>query len=390
MRIAQRYLALEIYRFSAVVLLALVGLFTFFAFIGELDSVGVRLALLDLLYLQLLALPAQVYELLPIAVLIGAILALAGLAQRQELVILRVSGVSGMQLLRMLWTLALPIMLIAYALSEVIMPTTEIQSGEATLRLLGRVGSGRMHSGYWFKESDAAGHDRIINIGSLRFGGSVADVTLYEFGDEQKLLRFSQSPQGRFADGRLTLDAVEETTITLHAASDLGDAQIPVAPMTRVARLAQRTLDTTLTPERLMARVLTPERMAIPDLLDDIDYLKSNGLQTGRQVVALWRKLAYPFLLPVMLTIAAPIAFLQTRRGGVGNKVFLGIVLGVGFYILNQLMLNLGLLGHWPPWVTALAPNLLALALALTALLLMEHKHSVHRFVQDRLNRPGF
>jgi len=385
MRIARRYLAFEIYRASAVMLLALVGLFTFFAFVAELDSVGVRLSLLDLLTLQVLALPTQVYELLPIALLIGAILALAGLAQRHELVILRVSGVSGVKLLGMLWVITLPIMLIAYALSEAVMPTTEIQSSEATLNLLGKAGGGRMHSGYWFKETDAAGHDRILNIGSLRFGGHVADVTLYEFGPGQELLRFSQSPQGRLADGQLILDRVVQTRITLHAASDLGDAQIPSAPMTRLERLAQRTLPTSLTPERLIARILTPERMAIADLLDYIHYLQNNHLQTGRQVVALWRKLAYPFLLPVMMTIAAPIAFMQTRRGGVGNKVFLGIVLGVGFYMLNQLMLNMGMLGHWMPWVTALAPNLLALALALGALLWMEHQHGAHRFVQDKL-----
>jgi len=387
MRIARRYLALEIYRASTVILLALVGLFTFFAFIGELDSVGIRLSLLNLLYLQVLALPTQVYELLPIALLIGAILALAGLAQRHELVILRVSGVSGMKLLGMLWIITLPIMLIAYALSEVVMPTTEMQSSEATLNLLGKAGGGRMHSGYWFKEVDDAGHDRIINIGSLGFGGSVADITLYEFGPGQELLRFSQSPQGRFADGQLILDQLVETAVTLHAASDLADGQIPSAPMTRLERVAQRTLATTLTPERLIARILTPERMAIPDLLDYIQYLDSNHLQTERQVVALWRKLAYPFLLPVMMTIAAPIAFMQTRRGGVGNKVFLGILLGVGFYMLNQLMLNVGLLSHWMPWVTALTPNLIALALALGALWWMENQHGVRRRVRDKL--PG-
>jgi len=385
MSTARRYLALEIYRASTVVLLALTGLFTFFALIGELDSVGVRLSFANLLYLQALALPTQVYELLPIAVLIGAILALAGLAQRHELVILRVSGVSGMKLLGMLWVVALPIMLIAYVLSEIVMPATEMQSSEASLNLLGRAGGGRMHSGYWFREVDGEGNERIINIGSLRFGGNVADITLYEFGPGQTLQRFSQSPQGRFVDGNLILDAVRETRIALLAASDLMDGQAPRAPITQMQHVTQRALSTTLTPERLIARILTPERMAIPDLLDYIDYLDSNQLQAERQVVALWRKLAYPFLLPVMMTIAAPIAFMQTRRGGVGNKVFIGILLGVGFYMMNQLMLNMGMLGHWLPWVTALAPNLIALALALGAVLWMERQHGIHRFVQDKL-----
>src|SRR3546814_3323309 len=87
---ARRYLAREIYRSSAVVLMALIGLFTFFALIEELDSVGTKFTLLNLFYMQALALPTRLYDLLPIGLLIGAILALAGLAQRNELVILRV------------------------------------------------------------------------------------------------------------------------------------------------------------------------------------------------------------------------------------------------------------------------------------------------------------
>ncbi|MFA7624009.1 MAG: LptF/LptG family permease, partial [Pusillimonas sp.] len=110
-------------------------------------------------------------------------------------------------------------------------------------------------------------------------------------------------------------------------------------------------------------------------------YLEANNLQTGREVVALWRKLAYPFTLLVMITIAAPVGFMQTRRGGVGSKVFAGILLGVGFFMINQLALNVGMLGKWAPWVTALVPNIGALLLALGALVLMENQHNVRRFL---------
>ncbi len=125
--------------------------------------------------------------------------------------------------------------------------------------------------------------------------------------------------------------------------------------------------------------------MSILDLSDYIGYLRENNLQTDRQVVALWRKVAYPFTLFVMMTIAAPIAFMQTRRGGVGSKVFIGILLGVGFFMANQLALNVGMLSKWAPWVTALVPNVAALGAALSALLLMENQHGVRRFVQNRL-----
>ena len=385
MRTTRRYLAKEIYRSSSVVLVALLGLFTFFALIEELDKVGSQFTLLNLFYLQALALPTYLYDLLPIGVLIGSVLALAGLAQRNELVILRVSGVSGLKLLGMLWLVTVPWVVGAFILSEVITPAAELKASDASLRLLGRAEGGRLSSGYWFKETDAQGGTRIINISRLSADGSVSEITLYEFRAGQELTAMSQAASGRFSDGSLRLNDVTQTLIDGASISALANAQTPAEPLTRLEHLPERVLDTTLTPERLIARVLTPERMSILYLTDYIRYLDDNNLQTERQVVALWRKVAYPFTLFVMMTIAAPIAFMQTRRGGVGSKVFIGILLGVGFFMLNQLALNVGMLSHWAPWVTALVPNLGALILAFGALLLMENQHGVRRFIQTRV-----
>jgi lipopolysaccharide export system permease protein len=379
MRTARRYLASEIYRSSIVVLIALVGLFTFFALIEDLDSVGTQFTLLNLFYMQALALPTRLYELLPIGLLIGAILALAGLAQRNELVILRVSGVSGIALLKMLWVLTIPMVVAAFLLSEIVTPAAEVKSSEVSLTLLGRAGGGRMNSGYWFKEADGDGSTRIINIAQLKANGDVAGVALYEFNPGQELTRLSQAETGTFKDSTLTLSNVVQTSVAAKAVSALTTLESNDQTLTQVETIPTRVLETTLTPERLFARILTPERMSISDLTDYIDYLESNHLQTDRQTVALWRKIAYPFTLLVMITIAAPIGFMQTRRGGVGTKVFVGILLGVGFFMLNQLALNIGMLGQWEPWVTALIPNLAALGIALLALLLMENQHNVRK-----------
>lgn len=383
MRTARRYIALEIYRSSAVVLLALIGLFTFFALIEELDNVGSKFTLLNLFYMETLAIPTRLYDLLPIGLLIGAILALASLAHRNELVILRVSGVSGIRLLVTLWISTIPLVLGAFLISEVVTPIAEIKSSEASLILLGRSDGSRLNSGYWFKEGDANTGTRIININRLLSGGGVAGVTLYEFDSEHELQAFSQAKEGRFENGKLILTEITQTSINENAVSALEDTTAPSAALTHLSSLETRTLSTTLTPGRLIARVLTPERMSVFTLLDYIAYLKNNNLQTDRQVVALWRKFAYPFTLLVMITIAAPISFMQTRRGGVGGKVFVGILLGVGFFMLNQLALNVGMLSKWAPWVTALVPNLSAWALALLALLLMENQHNVRRFRQS-------
>src|SRR5690554_5983854 len=237
MRTARRYLAREIYRSCAVVLLALVGLFTFFALIEELDNVGSKFTLLNLFYLQALQLPARLYELLPIGLLIGAILALASLAQRNELVILRVSGVSGIKLLAMLWIITVPWMIGAFVLSEIVTPAAEIKNSEASLSLLGRAGGGRLNSGYWFKEEGSSGGNRIINIAELKASGGVSDVTVYEFRQDQELARLSRAKEGYFDDGQLVLTDVDETHIDDNALMALADAQAPATPLTHMQQV---------------------------------------------------------------------------------------------------------------------------------------------------------
>lgn len=379
MRTARRYIASEIYRSSAVVLLALLGLFTFFAMIEELDKVGTRFTLLNLFYVQALELPTRLYDLLPIGLLIGAILALAGLAQRNELVILRVSGVSGISLMLMLWVVTLPLVAGAFLLSEYITPAAETKASEQSMVLLGRSSGGRLDSGYWFKENSPTGGIRIINISQLHGNGRVSDITLYDFLDDETLSAVTQAPSGQFNNDTLVLENLTQTTFDAQAIQALKNAQAPLDPLVQLAHLDQHEISTSLTAERLIARVLTPERMSILDLVDYIDYLDSNKLQTKRQVVALWRKVAYPFTLLVMITIATPIALMQTRHGGVSTKVFTGILLGVGFFMINQLALNVAMLSDLPAWVTAIMPNVIAMLLAILALLHMENRHHLRR-----------
>ncbi len=377
MQTARRYLAREIYRSTSVVLIALLGLFTFFTLVDELDTVNARFPLSALFYLQGLSLPTRLYDLLPIGLLIGAILALSGLAQRNELVILRVSGVSGMGLLRMLWTVSIPIILGALVLSEFLTPLAEIKSSEVNLLMRGRVEGGRLASGYWFKEPTPNGGTRVINVGKLLASGNVENLAIYEFPDGLTLSVMSQAKSGKFVKGKLEMQDVIETHIDPNIKSVLADAKVTGKPAATVKQLPQQTIDTTLSSERLVARILTPERMSLAALQDYIDYLDRNQLQADRQIVAVWRKMAYPFTLLVMLTIAAPISFMQTRRGGVGAKVFLGILLGTGFFMINQLALYVSLLFNWPPVVTALLPNVGAMILALTAIFFMENRNAI-------------
>lgn len=374
MSTARNYLAREIYRSTVVVLLALLGLFSFFTLVDQLDAVNDRFPLSALFYIEMLALPTRLYDLLPIGLLIGAIVALAGLAQRNELVILRVSGVGAIRLLSMLWLIALPVIALAVILSEFVTPAAEIKYTEANMVLRGKVEGGRLISGYWFKEQMDNGRARVINVGRLLSSGEVADLHIYEIDQSLALTRQTQAKRGFFENNQLVLVGVTDTLIPSGATDALADRRRPTEPLVTLLSQERRTLKTSLTPGRVAAKIATPERMSLVALWDYIGYLQSNQLDADRQIVAVWRKLAYPFTLIVMLTIAAPIAYMQSRRGGVGAKMFIGILIGTTFFMVSQLTLNVGTLYRWPPIITALLPNILVFFAAFTAVLLMERQ----------------
>ena len=384
MRTARRYLASEIYRTTTAVLLVLLGLFTFFELIDALDDLSEKFSFLSMLYMQALQLPTRLYDLLPIGLLIGAVISLASLAQRNELVILRVSGVSSKRLLAMLWVITIPVMVFAALLSEVITPLAEVKTSEISLSLLGK-SSNRMNSGYWFREPESENHYRIINIQKLNSETEVENVRVLIYNIKtNQFSRMLQAAKGTLNEGKLILPNTLEVKSLIDIEKTLSNPDMPLENVSKRVHHKEVVLTTSLSNDRLIATELQPDRMSTVALLDYIDYLDTNHLQTNRHIVALWRKGSYPFTLLVMITLAAPIGFVQIRKGGVGAKIFLGILIGIVFFMINQLALNVGMLNNLPPWLTAVLPNISALLLAFAALFLMELRAKPKQFIHAK------
>ena len=110
--------------------------------------------------------------------------------------------------------------------------------------------------------------------------------------------------------------------------------------------------------------MVSPERMALGSLHQYVRHLEENKQRAGRYGVAFWKKIIYPFAALVMMWLALPFALGNQRSGNVSARVMTGVMLGIGFYLLNGLFSNLGVINSWPPLVSAAAPSVMFLALA--------------------------
>ncbi|NTZ86021.1 LPS export ABC transporter permease LptG [Burkholderia metallica] len=376
MRLYEKYFARQIYITFIFILFAFSGLFFFFDLISELNSVGHGNYKFGYAVLRVaLQTPSRFYEIIPVAALISAIYVFAQMAANSEFTIFRVSGLATNQALRSLLKIGVPLVIVTYLIGEFVGPYADQLSERVRLQALGASVSSNFQSGVWVKDTLAARESgeqvtRFVNVGSLSPDSTISNVRIYEFDSKFQLQNVRIAQTGRYEPpGHWLLKGVTETELTpiKPVSGEPADALNPVYRSQQVS-LPEYRLRSDLTPQILSVLLVSPERMSIINLFRYIQHLRENQQDTQRYDIALWRKLLYPFAVFVMLVLSLPFAYLHTRAGVVGVKVFGGIMLGMSFQLLNTLFSHIGTLNTWPAPLTAATPGLIYLALGLFAL----------------------
>ncbi|RKP44828.1 LPS export ABC transporter permease LptG [Trinickia fusca] len=376
MRIYEKYFARQVYFAFVFVLFAFSGLFFFFDLINELNTVGHGNYKFGYAVLRVaLQTPSRFYEIIPVAALISAIYVFAQMAANSEYTIFRVSGLSTGQALRSLLKIGIPLVIVTYFIGEVVGPYSDQLSERVRLEALGSSVSTNFASGVWVKDTLQADNNgqsvtRFVNVGKLMPDATISNVRIYEFDSKFGLRNVRIAESGRYeGSGHWLLTGVTDTALTSLAppSAKPADALNPVYRSTQTM-LAQYSLRSELTPQILSVLLVAPDRMSMFSLFRYIQHLTENHQDTQRYDIALWKKLLYPFAVLVMLVLSLPFAYLHTRAGVVGVKVFGGIMLGMSFQLFNTLFSHIGMLNTWPAPMTAALPGLLYLALGLFGL----------------------
>ncbi|QTN28737.1 LPS export ABC transporter permease LptG [Rhodoferax sp. AJA081-3] len=360
MKTIRRLLYGEVILAFLLVTLGFVALFYFFDFVEELQAVGKYRSTgytvaQALLYVALL-LPSHLYELLPITVLIGTIFVMARLAQSSEFTILRTSGLGPWRALRALLVLGLGFVVLTFAVGDYVAPMADKTAQLLKSRYQGKVTVGK--TGAWLKERQAYSH-YAVNVGALAPDGSMRDVRIFEFDNQGILVSMTEGQTARFGrDDSWLLANAEHTEFT--------NADTNASKVDRKALESFR-WPTQISGEMVATAVLRPERMGTLDLFHYMRHLDANGQAAQKYEIQFWKKVFYPLSCLVMVVLALPFAYLHFRSGSVATYVFGGVMAGISFVLLNNVLGDLGALRGWWPWITAALPGLIYSILSLTA-----------------------
>lgn len=333
--------------------LVLVGLDTFIEFSGQIGNIGRNGYTLGaaIAYIAL-TVPRRCYEYFVFAALIGSLLGVGALAGSGEVTALRASGMSKLRICLSAAATVLVLMIGVFVLGETAAPLGEQRAQNIQLQVHARNLGMTERSGLWAKDGNTminakASLARVVNGHP---SVELADVRVFGFNDAGELISFQRAKTATEQGGEWLMHDVRSTAIS------------PQGAHSTLAK--QLSWKSGLDPQVLELSVVHPEYLSLRDLQRNIDYLESNQQNPGAYANAFWTRALYPLNTLVLVLCALPFAFGALRSGGLGRRLFVGLLLAIAWYFLQRAMIGLGTVFGVPPLAANIAPALLLIVAA--------------------------
>ena len=355
MRIIRRFLFGQILSASAMVCAAFLLLFGFFDLVDELGSLKTGYGISQALAYVLALMPDHLYDLLPIGVLIGCVLVLSRLALNSEFTIMRTSGLGPVRMLATLLGIGALFTVLTMSLGDYIAP--------ASNRLADRIKGEQRASGAWLRDKQDAGQF-FVRVSALSSANQqVEEVTLLQFDKQGHLQTRIDAHKGQIQQGVWDLQQVRIRYYPAFIPAQQ-EQSLDVEGL-RFENLQRYQWPSPLSAEMVKTAMVSPGSMATLDLYRYTEHLKANQQNPAKYEIALWRKVLYPLSCLVMVMLALPFAYLHHRNGTAAGYVFAGVMIGIGFYLFNNVANHIGDLRGWTPWLAAALPSMVFGSVAL-------------------------
>ncbi len=332
----------------------LLALGALFLFIGQQDDIGVgNYTARDAILFVLLNLPEQAWQLLPIAALIGSLMGLGTLARGSEITVIRATGISPVRMAGAALIAALILIVIAVGLGEFVAP--QLQQAAKQQKAFTKFsdvtfgGSG----GAWVRDGNL-----ILNAtrqsGERQFGG----MTIFELAPDHRLRAIGHAAR---ATAGTNNDWMLRGYAESRFARDRDGAFLRVLSKPR----GERRLESSVSAGFLGLAVDDPHDMQIGTLWRLIAYYQTNALDARPYIFAFWSRIART--VAIAFAVLLPISFVlgSLRSAGAGARTAIGLLLGIGFFLLQRLIESGTLVFDLNPIILAWIPTTLLAVVSL-------------------------
>lgn len=357
MNLIDRYLALTILHAIGIVLLAAIGLEFFIMLVAELHDIGHQsYGIVQALGFVLLNMPEQLYQIFPMAGLIGMLMGLGLLANHSELIVLRQAGLSFLAITWRTFKTLITLIILLAVVGEVIAPrATAIAEQFKNQHLHGSDTSGNLSSrNIWVKDQT-----NFIHISEIDQQQLLHQIAWYEFDQQQHLKQLSLAETGYYHHGHWQVSHVRSTFF--------GANYITTRQQTAAI------WPFNLAPEVLRNSVQNPSSLSLRELNAALRFHQHAQTSNEPLQLAFWKRVFQPLASLVMMLLAIPFIFGPLRSTSQSLRLVAGIAAGFSFYYCNQLLSPIVLLLQLPPILGACLPSLLFGSVGLLMLIYQKH-----------------
>ncbi len=343
-----RYIMLNFYLGIVPMLLLLLGLFSFVEFSEALKSVGEgEFELSDAFKVVALTTPNRVVDLLPVTALMGGLMGFGAMANHQELVVLRTAGMSPWRIALPVWYAAITLVAASLLLQFLVIPGAERQAVQARSKslLTTAVASGETLA-FWTRSGRY-----LVRVQDVQFSRSLRNIEIYQLDAGGHL-------SGSYLAAQADIIGDEDWILT-----DVVHRRFHTDSITleALASLHWRGLFSRKQTESL---ILPVQSLSPFDLLQYIHYLDGNKINTQRVETIFWRQVSVPISVVAMSLLSLPFLLGSMRKTAASQRVMAGGLVGMVFYLAQQITGNLAGLLNLEPAVMVMLPSVILLAFA--------------------------
>jgi len=215
----------------------------------------------------------------------------------------------------------------------------------------------RAKKGLWVKDDN-----QVLYIKELLPNGVARSVEIYQLDEAGRLASAIAAKSAIPSADQWLLKQVKQTII--------GDQTI------RTVAYDEMIYAGNLSYQLLEALMIEPRQMSSSDLYSYLAFLDENELDTSTVSLTFWQKIMAPFTVLIMCVLGLPFVLGSQRQNNTGQRLMLGILLGLTYVVADRLLIQLGSQMNINPFVNALSPSLLFLALAVY-LLIKKQSHGL-------------
>ncbi len=348
MKIITRYLLRLLAQATFYVLFAFAALYAIFDLIDVSDNIGRgQYTVTTLFHYIFLRIPIYLYEIFPVAVLIGALIALTRLSSTSEYAVMRTTGVSMRRMITTLCGFALACALANAVIGEWLMPAAYRSADAVSYNALhGKSATLTKKGGIWLK----SGND-MVQVNAMMPDGTLRGIVRYRLNDAFQLISLETAQSAQYRDnGVWQFEKV--------AATDFQENR------TVVRRAANEDWHSNIQPKLLDVLMVNPQQMSVTALSEYIAHLRENKQRTVTYEVTRWRKVFYPLGALAMVLVALSFTPITARHSNMGWRIFFGMCLGVGFHFISRFFGFYAELFHLPPLLAGGMPMVMFILLA--------------------------